>query len=42
VFAATQKSIVAHTDEAVVLHKDTPHFQSLTWRPHRCELSSLY
>jgi hypothetical protein len=42
VFAATQKSIVAHTDEAVVLHKDTPHFQSLTWRPDGRELGSLH
>jgi len=42
VFAATQKSIIAHTDEAVVLYEYAPHLESLTWRPDGRELGSLH
>jgi hypothetical protein len=41
-WSPSEESIVAHTDEAVVLHEDTPHLQPLTRRSNRGEICDVY
>ena len=42
VVSTCKETIVTHTDESVILDKDTTNLESLTWRADGCEFGSLH